>query len=113
MVSMAHKRSTQVSFRQPIAPATGAIITNASPFNGRITSLLFHFPLGCNSLVLVAFRALKGRYPVTGHVALDNANPVYPVDIPTFRFEVLEVEVLNTDLGFAHTPSVVATVEEE
>lgn len=108
---MAQKQTTQVPFRQQVAASTGAIITNEVPFKGRITELTFHFPDGCNALVLIAFKARGGRFPKTGFIALNNATPVYRVNIPVYRWEILEVEVWNQDTLNPHTPSVIATIE--
>lgn len=108
---MAQKQTTQVTFRQTVALSTGAIITAESPFKGMITELTFHFPDGCNALVEIAFKAVGGRFPTTGYIALNNATPVYKVSIPVFRWEILEVEVLNRDDTHPHTPSVIVTIE--
>lgn len=110
---MAQKQTTQVTFRQPVAASTGAIITAESPFKGRITEITFHFPPGCTAVVLVAFKAQGGRIPKTGHLALDDATPVYKVSIPVYKWEIMEVEVLNGDGIWPHTPSVIVTIEAD
>ncbi len=108
---MVKSQTTQVTFRQTVALLTGAIITAESPFKGLITELTFHFPDGCNALVQIAFKVAGGRFPTTGYIALNNATPVYKVSIPVFRWEIMEVEVLNGDNTNAHTPSIIVTIE--
>jgi len=105
------KQTTQVTFRQQVAASTGVILQALTPIKGTITELTFHWPNGCNSLVQVAFKCRGGRFPYIGFLALNDATPVYKVSIAVYKWEILEVEVLNTDGVNPHTPSVIVTIE--
>jgi hypothetical protein len=101
------------TFRQTVPASTAVILSMRCPLNGRITELNPHFPPGCLSLVLMRFGTDRhGQcFPDTGYIALDNATPVFKVNISVDYDERLWMEIWNQDAGNAHTPSLSLTVE--
>ena len=102
----------QVVLSATVPAATAQQIVDFSPLTGRITSVTFHFPPGCNALVDVAF--WKGGIqisPKQGFLALDDATPTYPMSEPVRGWDRLWILIRNTDAVNQHTPSVIVTIE--
>ena len=104
-----------INFRTaaPIPALTGVILRTVSPVKGECTSLTLHFPAGCNSLVLIRVKIGDTWEPLAGWIALNDATPVYAVSYPVRKTSPLEVEIWNTDLQFAHHPSVILALQGE
>lgn len=101
-----------VNFVETVPAATGLNVTKNFIYSGKVKQVLFHFPPGCNGLVNV--RLLKDQlpfYPQQGYLALDNASPIFPLDIDYYRDEPLTLEIQNTDSANAHTISCIVTIE--
>ncbi|MBA7708871.1 hypothetical protein ES703_117776 [subsurface metagenome] len=103
----------QVPLRVTAEPLQGAKIQDASPLTGRITSVAFHYPEGCDALVEVAF-GHKDTWVMPGKVdtfiALNDATPVFVVNEPITKGEELWMIVRNGDGGNAHSVSVIPTI---
>jgi hypothetical protein len=100
------------TFRQQIAAATDVTLSMRCPLNGVITQVNPHFPSGCNALVGIKFGTDRhGQcFPDTGFLALDNASPVFAVNITVEYDERLWMEVQNGDAVNPHTPSLTLTI---
>lgn len=101
------------TFRQTVVASTAVILSMRCPLNGRITELNPHYPPGCNALVLIRFGTDRhGQvFPETGFQALDDASPVYRVNISVEYDERLWMEIWNQDGLNAHTPSLSLVIE--
>lgn len=105
------------TFRRSVPKSTAVILAMRCPLNGRITELNFHFPPGCGgplgALVLMRFGTDRhGQvFPETGFIALDDATPVYRVNISVEYDERLWLEIWNQDSDNPHTPSLSLTIE--
>ncbi len=106
------KQTAQVQFRQIVLASTGIIMSEVCPLTGKCISITFHYPNGCNALVLL--RAGIGQIqiiPSNGFIALDNATPPFPVYKDVMLGQRLFVEVQNTDAGNPHTPGIIFDLE--
>lgn len=101
------------TFRQTVPASTAVILSMRCPLNGRITELNPHYPPGCLSLVLIRFGTDRhGQvWPETGFQALDDATPVYRVNISVDYDERLWMEIWNQDAKNEHTPSLSLVIE--
>ncbi len=107
------KITTQVILRQNLAPLQGIRLQDFVPIDGKITSIAFHFPLGCASLVDIAFGyEARQMMPYSGFLALDDATPVFPADEVVERNKIVWAVMQNTDM-FAHDVSVIITISGE
>jgi hypothetical protein len=94
----------EINFRETVQPGQGLRVTKSYREGGKITQVMFHFPSGCNALVRMRLQK-DGHpfYPVKGHLALNDATPVYYVQADYYPNEPLELEVLNQDSVNPHT----------
>lgn len=101
------------TFRQTVPASTAVILSMRCPLNGKITELNPHFPPGCLSLVLMRFGTDRHTqcFPETGFLALDNATPVFRVNIAVEYDERLWMEIWNQDAKNEHTPSLSLVIE--
>lgn len=101
------------TFRQPVNPVTAVVLSMRCPLNGRITELNPHFPAGCNALVLLRFGTERHNqcFPDLGFLALEDASPMFRVNISVEYDERLWIEIWNQDLVNVHTPSLSMTIE--
>lgn len=103
----------QVPLRVTAEPLQGVKISDASPLTGRITSVAFHFPDGCNALVEVAF-GHKDTWVMPSKVdtfmALNDATPVFIANEPITKGEELWMVVRNGDEDNDHSISVIPTI---
>ena len=107
-------RTEQVKFEQEIPALTGYILSEEVPFNGHIKSILIHFPLGCNGLVDVSVEYDQHHIcPREGYVNLNDATPLFEVDIEVEKGKPLEVEFRNADDTYSHSPKVLVALEEK
>lgn len=105
------ERTEQISFSQTVQPLQGVRLEEYVPFSGRMTSVMFHFPSGCDALVEVAFgHGSEQICPSTGFLALDAATPVFPVSELVTKADVLWCEMRNGDGGNPHTITVTAVI---
>lgn len=104
----------QITFNNTVQPGQGIIVTKSYSKKGKITSIILHFPSGCNQLVEVALQKDgKSFYPANGYIALDDATPVMYVDADYYQNEPLTFEVLNKDAVNAHAPTCTVTIRYE
>ncbi len=106
-------RTEEIRFQQTVPPATGMRLVEPTPFHGYITTILRHWPNGCNALVDVAVGYGNMRLlPASGFVALNDATPVFDgLRCEVQDGELLWVEIENHD-GLQHTITVTFTIEE-
>ena len=105
-------RTEQVVISQVLPPMTGIRIERPIPVNGTITSIVLHFPGGCNALVDVSVgHGVKQMCPSTGVIALDAATPMIPTSERVETSEVLWAVIANGDMVNPHTITVIATIE--
>jgi hypothetical protein len=107
------KETRFVNFRTTVHPGIAVLLLEPSPLTGEITHVLFHFPAGCNALVMV--RVLLNHEPVwpirENFLALDDSSPLYEVSEVVKKFDPLEVEIWNTDDTYDHTVTVELTLK--
>ena len=106
------KQTRQVQFRQAVAASTGQVMSERCPLTGKCISITFHFPPGCNALVLV--RAGIGQeqlIPSNGFIALDDATPKFPILKDVLYGQRLWIEIQNTDAINPHTPGIIFDLE--
>lgn len=107
-------RTGEVVLRDTILAGQGVYLELPSPYTGRMTSVIRHWPAGCNGLVDVAV----GRentwvlpYLTDTYVALDDVTPVLPVSEPVTKGEKIWMRVQNRDALNPHTISVTVVIE--
>jgi len=106
-------QTTQIKFQETLQPLTGDKFTKVCPFDAIISSICFHFPPGCNSLVDVSVgHGEKQCFPREGYIALDAATPVFPTNERVIRDEELWCEIRNGDSMNEHSISVILTLQE-
>ena len=94
----------EINFRETVQPSAGVRVTNHYFLPGTITKVMFSFPPGTNALVDARLeKDGHGFYPVRGHLALDNATPVYHTSAGYYAKEPLTFEVRNRDGINPHT----------
>ena len=103
----------QVPLAYNIQPLETVKLAEPSPLKGRITSVTFHFPDGCNGLAHIAF----GHSDIwvapserDTYISLNNATPTFPTDEPIEKGEHLWAEIQNADGENPHNVSVIATI---
>lgn len=105
-------RTEQIAISQTLEPLTGIRIERQIPIKGTITSVVLHYPEGCNALVDVRVgHGTKQLCPATGVVALDAATPVIPTSEKVLLNEVLWAVLENADFVNPHTITVMVTIE--
>lgn len=105
-------RTEQIQFRQTLNPLQGVRLTDSVPIDGKITSVIIHWPGGCNAAVDIAFGyQTRQIIPFEGFLALDDATPVFPVSEMVKRYETLWCVMENGDPINPHIPSVIVTIE--
>lgn len=107
------RRTEQIVLSQSLDPLTGVRMEESLPVKGTISSIVFHFPRGCNALVDVAVG--HGERQIcpskTGVIALDEATPVIPVSEKAEEGDTAWAEMANGDGVNSHTITVIITVE--
>jgi len=107
----------QVEYRRTIPPLTGARITRVAPITGKITSLIAHFPAGCNQLVSLRFgieREGKGQVfpsPSETYLTLDDWTKEFALNELIEKGDQMWVDVLNADAANPHTPVVLVEIK--
>lgn len=114
---------TDLTFVQTFQPLTGALLTQKSPFTGRITEVTMQFPRGCNNLVEIIFGVrIAGGYksiiPYNGielgtYIALEDAIKSFRLNEPIKLDQDIFVQISNTDGVWPHTPSIIVEIESE
>lgn len=111
MAEIVAKISIQVPFSRPdttVAAETEVILTEPSPVDGMVQSILIHFPDGCNALVeVVCYINQEQILPLTGYLALNNATPEFGVNRRVKKGDALRVKISNKDTVNEHTPSII------
>lgn len=107
------KRTEQIAMSYTLPPLTGVHLEEAIPIKGTITSIVLHYPGGCNALVDVSVGHGERQLCPSGigMVALDGATPVIPVSEKANIDDVVWVEMSNGDGANSHTITVIMTVE--
>lgn len=103
----------QVPLAYNVQPLETIKLAEPSPLRGKITSVTFHFPDGCDSLVNIAFG--HGEDWVcpserNTYISLNNATPTFPTDEPIEKGEQLWMVIRNTDGTNPHIVSVIPTI---
>lgn len=105
-------RTEQLTFRETLEPLQGLKLEEVVPLDGKITSVTFHWPDGCDSLVDVTFGyASEQICPSEGTLALNDATPVFPVSQEVKKDDKLWTVMENGDGDNDHTISVIVTIE--
>jgi len=114
---------TDLTFIETLAPLAGVMLTQKTPFTGRITEVTMQFPRGCNNLVEIVFGVRRGGsyrsfIPYNGiengtFIALEDAIKSFRVNIPVILDEGVFVQIANTDGVWPHTPSVIVEIEAD
>ena len=101
----------QVVLSQTLQPLQGLKLEEYAPIDGKIVSVIFHFPMGCNALVNLAFgHGSEQICPSEGFIALNGATPVFPVSELVKKDDVLWAIMENGDSLNPHAVSVIATI---
>jgi len=104
--------TTQIRFQETLAALTGDRFTYPCPWDAINTSIAMHFPSGCNALVDVAVgHSDKQSYPRQNYIALNDASPVFTTAEKIAYNEPIWVEIRNADGGFAHTITIILTLQ--
>jgi len=104
-------KTEQVVLSQTLQPLQGLKLEDDVPIDGKIVSVIFHFPGNCNALVNIAFgHGSEQICPSEGFIALNNATPVFPVSELVKKDDILWAVMENGDGLNAHTVSVIATI---
>lgn len=106
------KITRQIKFRETVAGLTGMEVEEVCPLTGKITSIMLHYPDGCDALVDIAvghgevwlIPTERGEYQ-----AFNDATPVIPIEEPVFWGERLWAMIDNGD-ALPHTPSITITM---
>ena len=94
----------ELNFRETVQSGQGIAVTQSFREAGKITQIMFHFPLGCNALVeMRLLKDLRPFYPLRDYLALNDASPVYYVEADYYAREPLTFEILNRDAINPHT----------
>lgn len=102
-------RTEQLILTHTVPALIGIRLEEAIPLTGTITSVVPHFPDGCNALVnLIYGHGTKQLCPV---MALDAATPTIPVSERVKEQEMLWAEIENADEDNPHTISLIVTIE--
>lgn len=106
----------EITRQVPLAYTVPALqrvkIAELCPLHGRITSVTFAFPDGCNNLVHVAFghsEVWVAPSVINTFVSLNDASPVFPTSEPVVKNENLWAEIRNGDVN-PHSISVIAVI---
>ncbi|GAH94736.1 unnamed protein product [marine sediment metagenome] len=104
----------QIVFEQTLAPLQGVRLENVVPLDGRIVSVGFHWPKGCNALVGMAVgHGYKQFMPTSGYLSLNDASPVYPTNEEAKREETVWCNLENHDGREQHNVSATVTIVGE
>lgn len=105
-------QTQQVNLSYNLDPEQGVRLTDEVPFDGSITSVMFHFPRGCDGLVRMALGyASKQLAPTEGFLALNDATPVFPMSEQVKEGDTVWAIFENADLINAHNVSVAVTIQ--
>ncbi len=106
-------KTEQIRVQETMAALTGNTFRRTVDFDAIMSSIVFHFPTGCNALVDVAagYNNIHA-FPREGYLALDGATPVIPTYIVLKRADTVWVEINNHDAVNAHTITVSFTLQE-
>lgn len=104
-------RTEQVVLSQTLQPLQGLKLEDDVPIDGKMISVVFSFPDGCDSLVNIAFgHGSEQICPSEGFIALNNATPVFPVSELVKKDDILWAVMENGDGANPHAVSVIATI---
>lgn len=104
-------KTEQVVLSQTLKPLQGLKLEDDVPIDGKIVSVLFSFPDGCDALVNLAFgHGSEQICPGEGFIALNDASPVFPVSEPVKKDDILWAIMENGDGVNPHAVSVIATI---
>jgi len=106
----------QVPFRQDVPVLTRMELDDLCPCTGYITSVIIHWPPGCNSLVGVA-ACHMGNWLVPSIenqlIALDSATPIFEMRVPCVEKDRLWTVMDNGDAANNHVIQVIFNIEKE
>ncbi len=107
-------RISELVFKYTIPVISHYQLSEDAPFNGHITEVLRHYPLGCNALVDIAVGYADEQFlPNSGHVALDDVTTrTTNLSIPVVKGNPIWVDLINSDSTNAHTITVTVVVME-
>ena len=106
------KVNIHIPFTSTVPAATESTLTDSSPLDGSVTSIVTHFPDGCNALVSIVCYVKGNRVlPTNNTLALNNAIQEFAVNRPVSRGDTLQVVIANADGVNSHTPSIIFTLE--
>jgi len=101
-------------FERALGPLQGARLEDVIPLDGKIVSVGFHWPSGCNALVGMAVgHGYKQFMPISGFLSLNDASPVYPTIEEAKRDETAWCIMENHDARETHNVSVTVTIVGE
>ncbi|MBA7465929.1 hypothetical protein ES707_01101 [subsurface metagenome] len=104
-------KTEQVVLSETLQPLQGLKLEDNVPIDGKIVSVIFHFPDGCNALVNIAFgHGSEQICPSEGFIALNDASPAFPVSEPVKKDDVLWAIMENSDGANPHAVSVIVTI---
>lgn len=104
--------TSQIRFQETLAPLTGDTFIEKCPWPAVCTSILLHFPPGCNGLVDVMIGHSNTQVcPRQGHVSLDAATPVIPIFELVGEGEPIWVTIANADAANPHTITIILTLQ--
>ena len=108
----------QIPFAFNLLPLQGVRLTEELPFKqytrGYVKEVTIHWPAGCNALVDVRVGYAAQQFcPEMGFLALNDATPTYPFNLPVELGNQVWVEMRNTDAANPHNITVTVTVMEK
>lgn len=104
-------RTEQVVLSQTLQPLQGLKLEDNVPIDGKIVSVIFHYPDGCDALVNIAFgHGSEQICPSEGFITLNDATPSFPVSEPAKKGDVLWAVMENGDGSNPHAVSVIVTI---
>jgi len=107
-------QTQQIVFEKPLGPLQGARLEDVISLDGKILSVGFHWPLGCNALVGMAVgHSSKQFMPIVGFLSLNDASPVYLTSEEAKRDETVWCIMENHDGRETHNISATVTIVGE
>jgi len=108
--------SRQINFRREtgIPAATEIILTTQMPFSCNTSTVVLHFPPGCNGLVQVNLQLANGTviFPYDGKfIALDSATQMFEFEYYLNSGTILDCKISNTDDTNAHDVQVIVSIK--
>lgn len=103
----------QVPLAYNIPPLGTVKLAEPSPLKGKITSVTFHFPDGCDGIVHIAFghsEVWVCPSVLNTFLSLNDATPTFPLDELIEKGEHLWASMRNADGVNPHAISVLPTI---